>query len=110
MAIITPSWQSWFKTSPLRIPTMSFRAAFCHSERSEEPLPPSRSVRGLGGCTRLIPRHSRALVSVLWVPLARASLRKRRGRTLPLWIPASAGMTMRLTPAVSSSQGVRAHF
>ena len=30
--------------------------------------------------------------------------------SLPLWIPASAGMTMRLTPAVSSSQGVRAHF
>ena len=92
MAIITPSWQSCFKTSPLRIPTMSFRAAFCHSERSEEPLPPSHSVRGPGGCPRLIPRASPALVSVLWVPLARASLRKRRGRTHPLSSPLDSGL------------------
>ena len=48
-------------TSPLRIHTTSFsRRRESRGDGRETKIPPSRSVRGLGGCPRLTPRHSRA--------------------------------------------------
>ena len=49
MAIISKSWQSWFKTSPLRIHTMSFRA-----QRGTSPFAQRKGARGMHT------RHSRA--------------------------------------------------
>ena len=60
MAIISKSWQSWFKTSPLRL----IHSAQARIQRERDGkimaimvqnLPPSHSVRGLGGCPRLTP-------------------------------------------------------
>ena len=66
MAIFPPSWQSWFKISPLRIHTLSFRALHVIPSAARN-LPPSLRVRGLGGCPRLIPRHSRAGENPEWM-------------------------------------------
>ena len=57
-------------------------------------LAKARIHSGLWGCLPATspPRASPALVSVLWAPLARASLRKRRGRTHPLSFPLDSGL------------------
>ena len=52
MAIFPPSWQSWFKTSPIRIHTPSFRALHVIPKRSEESLTSfSRRRESRGDCT-----------------------------------------------------------